>query len=603
MQLGEILLVKQIITAGELESALKIQQQTGGRLGDIIAANGFTNYLEIYRAVAEHYGLEFINLLESPPDKSLLNANDAKEYISRLFIPYKQDTEEKIIITIAELSAENKEFIEKKYGKNIKFAITSPNDIRKIVEKEFGKNFEVESRLALWNSNPELSARYIFSPRVQTIFYGFLAFCAIYLSISPEQFAEIFAYFCGVIYLASMLAKLFIFCASFFIRRKESYSTIPDTELPIYSIIVPMYKEKESVAKLIRHLNKLDYPKEKLDIKLVLEEGDSETLAEIKKQKPSGNFEIIRVPPSSLRTKPRACNYALSFVRGEFVTIFDADDEPEATHLKKAVYAFRNSPTNVACLQGRLAYYNSHDNLLTRCFSLEYNMLFNHLLYGLERLQIPIPLGGTSNHISVQKLKELGAWYAFNVTEDADLGVRIAALGLKTQMLDADTFEEAPNLLGVWLRQRSRWIKGYMQTYIVHMRHPVKLYKTIGARAFFGFQFFIGISSFSFITAPIMWAISLYWLANLGDTPLPYPLVAICNINLAVNFLSHWLMLAFCLKNERKIDAETIIALLLYPLYLLLHSIASYKALYQLIAKPHFWEKTTHGLAKFRIAG
>jgi cellulose synthase/poly-beta-1,6-N-acetylglucosamine synthase-like glycosyltransferase len=250
-------------------------------------------------------------------------------------------------------------------------------------------------------------------------------------------------------------------------------------------------------------------------------------------------------------------------------------------------------------LQARLNYYNRGDNLLTQFFCLEYAVLFDVMLPGLERTGVPIPLGGTSNHIDLKRLVALGEWDPYNVTEDADLGTRIAARGLRTMMLDSLTLEEAPVRVGAWIRQRSRWIKGYMQTWLVHMRDPVRLYQTLGARSFFGFQFFIGFSTFTFLSAPLVWGVALLWLLQAGDgSPLlPGWLMDLAMVNLILNIGSNWLFTFTCAVRPGVARGARQGALL-FPVYLVLHSIASYKALWQLVVRPHYWEKTTHGLCR-----
>ena len=413
--------------------------------------------------------------------------------------------------------------------------------------------------------------------------------------------------FCHIVYTATMLFKYRIFAngADPAIGRdwKKRLASLDEHTLPIYTILLPMYDEAASLPHLIEHMRALDYPASKLDIKIILEADDRNTMEAVLALNPPYYFDIICVPPNELRTKPRACNYALRFARGEYVTVFDADDEPEYMQLKKSVYAFRHLPKDVVCLQARLNYYNLGETRLTRLFSLEYKILFHYMLYGLERIGIPIPLGGTSNHISLARLKELGEWDPYNVTEDADLGTRIAALGFRTAMLDSFTREEATATSGTWIRQRSRWIKGYMQTWLVHMRHPVILYHMLGWKSFLGFQFFIGLSTFVFLSAPIVWTISIcWWIASLNDYSLiafPRWLAVLTWSNLAIHLISHWhFSLSAARLYSKKYVASITRAAWLYPLYLALHSIASYRALWQLIFKPHFWEKTSHGLAR-----
>ncbi len=248
--------------------------------------------------------------------------------------------------------------------------------------------------------------------------------------------------------------------------------------LPAYTILVPLYHEAQVLPGLVRALRGLDYPAHLLDIKLVLEADDAETIAAA--ESCGDGCEIIRVPSHGPRTKPKAANYALQFARGEYLVIYDAEDRPEADQLLKAVAAFRASPRSLACLQARLNFYNADHNWLTRMFALDYALWFDMLLPGLDRIGVPMPLGGTSNHFRTQVLRDIGGWDAYNVTEDADIGIRLAQLGYRVSMISFTTYEEAPVPLGPWLRQRSRWLKGYMQTWLVHMRHPLLLLRRAG---------------------------------------------------------------------------------------------------------------------------
>ncbi len=256
---------------------------------------------------------------------------------------------------------------------------------------------------------------------------------------------------------------------------------------------------------LAQSLRELDYPLGKLDIKLVLEASDHETIEVASTLGLEGVFEVIRVPPSHPQTKPKACNFALQFARGEFLVIYDAEDRPEPDQLRKVVATFRQSSPNTACLQCRLNYFNADENWLTRMFTLDYALWFDQMLPGLERLNVPIPLGGTSNHFKIDVLRELHAWDPFNVTEDADLGMRLTQKGYRVGVVDSTTFEEASCHAGNWIRQRSRWMKGYMQTFLVHTRRPLHLMRTTGPLGFLGFVFFIGGTVLSGLLNPVFW--------------------------------------------------------------------------------------------------
>ena len=206
-----------------------------------------------------------------------------------------------------------------------------------------------------------------------------------------------------------------------------------------------------------------NYPLEKLDIKLVLEPDDHVTREAIAKLQLGPPFEVLLAPDHGPRTKPKALNAALPFVRGTFVAVFDAEDQPEPDQLRLALEAFVANDERLACVQARLTIDNTADSWLTRLFTAEYAGLFDVFLPGLATWRLPLPLGGSSNHFRVSVLREVGAWDPYNVTEDADLGMRLARFGYRTAVIPSTTYEEAPARLGPWLRQRTRWFKGWMR--------------------------------------------------------------------------------------------------------------------------------------------
>ncbi len=287
---------------------------------------------------------------------------------------------------------------------------------------------------------------------------------------------------CGF-YGAVILFRLFSVTVAIFgsgehrVDRAE-VDSLNEAELPIYTILVPMYKEPEVAQKIARTVTHLNYPIDKLDVKLLLEEDDPETrakIAEVIDSLPKCVEVIIcpKVPKGQPKTKPRACNWGLDQARGKYLVVFDAEDQPEADQLKKAVIVFRRLEAkrgHVACLQAKLNYFNARQNALTRFFTLEYTNWFDLFLPGLHAVRTPIPLGGTSNHFKTDVLKQLGGWDPFNVTEDCDLGMRMARKKYATEVLDSTTWEEANSQVMNWIKQRSRWIKGYYQTHLVHTR-------------------------------------------------------------------------------------------------------------------------------------
>ncbi len=371
--------------------------------------------------------------------------------------------------------------------------------------------------------------------------------------------------------------------------------------LPVYSILVPMMHEPESVEGLVRALDALDYPADRRDVQLLLEEDDTETRAVAERMTLPEGFRITRIPPSHPRTKPKACNLGLARARGEFLVIYDAEDRPERDQLRKAVAAFRRVPDDVACLQCRLNFYNPRQNLLTRWFTAEYSAWFDLCLPGLAALRAVIPLGGTSNHFRTDVLRRLCGWDAYNVTEDCDLGVRLHRTGWSTRMLEATTWEEACSSLPYWIRQRTRWLKGYLQTYLVHMRRPLRLLRDLGPAGFFHFQTLIGGVVLTLLINPLFWALALLWMvyrtAALAELfpGMVFVLGALCLF--AGNFVFVYIGAIAC---YRRGYFDLLRTALLAPFYWVLMSVSAWRAFLQFFANPFHWEKTRHGLASSR---
>jgi glycosyltransferase involved in cell wall biosynthesis len=254
-----------------------------------------------------------------------------------------------------------------------------------------------------------------------------------------------------------------------------------DKELPVYTIIVALYREGRVVRELVRALDAIDYPRAKLDIKLVVERRDAETLTAIAAMRLPSRYDVIVAPPGEPSTKPRALNVALSAARGDLIVVYDAEDEPDPNQLRLAAARFAAKP-QIDALQARLTIHNAADFWLSELFAIEYAVLFDFVNPGLAALDLPIALGGSSNHFRAGTLRRVGGWDAWNVTEDADLGLRLARFGARVGALGSDTSEEAPNDLPNWFRQRVRWQKGWMQTLIVHSRHPIRFGRELGGR-------------------------------------------------------------------------------------------------------------------------
>ncbi len=238
---------------------------------------------------------------------------------------------------------------------------------------------------------------------------------------------------------------------------------LADDVLPSYSILVPLYEEAEIVPDLIAALQALDYPRDKLDIQLIVESADPKTYAAVFEAELADHMRVNVVATSPPQTKPHALNHALKSARGEIVVVYDAEDMPDTYQLRQAA-AILATNERVGCVQSCLNIYNPRESFLTRQFTIEYTALFDCLLPTLRRLGFPVPLGGTSNHFPRHVLNEVGGWDAYNVTEDADLGICLARANYHVEILRSTTWEEAPATFAIWLRQRTRWLKGWIQT-------------------------------------------------------------------------------------------------------------------------------------------
>jgi glycosyltransferase XagB len=383
---------------------------------------------------------------------------------------------------------------------------------------------------------------------------------------------------------------------SMIVVSDEEARAVPDADLPIYTVLVPAYKEPEVIAELTAAIARFEYPARKLDVKLLLEDDDADTIAAaVGAQK--GDFQIVRVPVSEPRTKPKALNFGLQLARGSLVTVYDAEDHPDPLQLRRAAIALERGPDDLACVQARLAYHNVNQNIITRWFTLEYATWFTQFLPGLVARDAPVPLGGTSNHFKKSVLDEVGAWDPFNVTEDADLGMRLHRRGYRTGVLDSVTLEEANSDFINWVKQRSRWYKGYIQTWAVHLRHPVRLYRELGPKGFAEFNLFVGGTPLIALLNPIFWTLALFWLVAepaFVQSIFPrfvYYLALVCWLvgNFALVFMN--VLMAHQLRHTGLHRAAA-----LTPLYWVMMSLAAVKAAVQFVFQPSSWEKTVHGL-------
>ncbi|MHA1129101.1 MAG: glycosyltransferase family 2 protein [Alphaproteobacteria bacterium] len=365
---------------------------------------------------------------------------------------------------------------------------------------------------------------------------------------------------------------------------------------PKVTILVPLFHEDTVLPRLIETLSNLDYPRESFEVKFLLEEVDNLTTAAIKKINLPDFIECLTIPKDWLQTKPKAMNYALPFCDGEIIGIYDAEDRPEPDQILKVVDHFMVAPADVACVQGYLDFYNSRHNWLARCFTMEYATWFRVILKGIQRLRIPIPLGGTTVFFRRDILEKIGGWDAHNVTEDADLGMRLARFGYRCEMVNTTTWEEANARPLPWVRQRSRWLKGYAITWATHMRNPLKLWRDLGFISFIGFQiiFLGGLSAF--LAGPIFWALwlSCFSLPIIPISALPAGLWELFAATLIVGQVTMFTVMLLAIGNSKR--KHLLPYFLALPFYWPLGTFAAYKAIAELFYAPFYWDKTAHGV-------
>jgi cellulose synthase/poly-beta-1,6-N-acetylglucosamine synthase-like glycosyltransferase len=454
----------------------------------------------------------------------------------------------------------------------------------------------------LRNSNPSASAATTFLPWQRNTLLTLTAAAVAGLVFATRVAVVVLCLIVTLLYLWTLLDRLVVFYrgldadAILTVSDQEARS-IPDDELPVYTVLVPAYHEPEVVSQLMTSMAALDYPPAKLDVLLLLEADDEITIAAAERAGISGSIRVVLVPAADPRTKPKACNYGLLLAHGDLTTIYDAEDHPEPLQLRRVVAALRRLPANVACVQAKLAFHNGRQNLLTAWFTTEYGLWFGYLLPGLMRTHSPIPLGGTSNHIRTSVLRELGAWDPFNVTEDADLGMRIAIAGYTTAVLDSTTVEEANSDPINWIRQRSRWYKGYLQTWLVHTRHPVRTWRSLGTVQFMRMNLILAGTPLTACLNLVFWFATLAWIFGqpqvVADAfpPFTYYIALICLLFGNASTL-------FCnlIGARASGNSNLLLACLTVPLYWVLMGVAATKGCWQLIRNPAYWEKTFHGL-------
>ena len=393
----------------------------------------------------------------------------------------------------------------------------------------------------------------------------------------------------GVVFVAATLFKLLMAVMSGSSPVTAAPRRLSDDELPSYTVLVPAYQEEAVIGETVRCIANLDYPKDRLEVLVLVERRDEATVRAVRAVDPPDYVRIVELPPGLPQTKPRSCNLGLMLARGDLLVIFDAEDRPERDQLRKAASRFAAGGPELACVQARLNFYNARRNLLTRMFALEFAYWFDLMLVGLDRLGLPIPLGGTSNHLRTSVLRDIGGWDAWNVTEDADIGIRLAASGKRVEVVESTTWEECPSHTWAWTRQRTRWLKGYLVTLLVHTRSPVGAARRFGAAGMVTLVALVGGTPVSAMLWPLAFVLPFAGAVPVLGRSTVLSAYVTAGAMWGVVGLS---ALATMVAGRRRGFGWGLAALL--PGYLLMHSVAAWRGVRQLGREPFTWEKTSH---------
>jgi cellulose synthase/poly-beta-1,6-N-acetylglucosamine synthase-like glycosyltransferase len=595
--LGDLLVRSGALAPAQLEDALVLQRDQDALLGRILLVGGHISREALTEALSEQSRLGRIDLETAQPDAELLSGADPRRCLELEAIPCRNRFGRRMIAISNPANGPEALRLFGVEGERIGLGIAHSDAIRQAIARHFGPRMAHEAE----QTCPDvLSCRSLVSNG-----FGWrkrLTLAAVVAAIACAP-ALAFQIALGWVLLASMLTmglRLVAIVAYFRAGGRPALPAVPrlvdSRRLPSVSIIVPLKDEVAVASQLLRALGRMEYPEPLLDIKLVLEAGDRATRAAIESAGLPPTVEVLTVPPATIRTKPRAMNYALAFCRGEIVGVYDAEDVPDPGQIRAIVQHLMDAPPEVACVQGHLDFYNAERNWLSRCFTIEYAVWFRVLLLGVQRLGIPIPLGGTTVFFRRRALEAVGAWDAHNVTEDADLGMRLARFGYRCEVIATTTAEEANSTsIAAWIRQRSRWLKGYAITWGTHMRDPRALLRDLGPRGFVGFQILFLGGMTSYLAVPIFW---LLWTWSLGlDLPLwqqlapgvaPGPFVLMFAAQ-GVMLLTAWIALAATGRRRMMAWIPTL------PVYWMFGAIAAYRAIAEIFYAPFLWHKTRHG--------
>lgn len=590
--MGRFMMEEAQVSARDMLRAMGMAQRTGADLEEVVVADGLAPRSAALDALAIEHAAPVVSRAGQPPDPTLAGLLEPEFCLTHRLLPWRREGTSLLIATSQpERFRTLKSALSQHLGA-VRMALAQDAEIEALIAERHGPEMALaaENWLPFYDSCRDIVRM---TPRRLALTLLGAGSTVAVLAWRPEVILL------GLILLAlaslvlAQLVKALSFVAG--LVSQPIPDPRPPRHYPLVSLLVPLRDETDIAGTLVKRLSDLRYPKAKLEALLVLEAGDEATQTALACTVLPPWMRVIEVPPGSVTTKPRALNYALRFAKGTIIGIYDAEDAPAPDQIDRIVARFETAPPEVGCLQGMLDFYNSQDNWVSRCFAIEYASWFRILLPGLARLGFAIPLGGTSVFFRRAALDQVRGWDSHNVTEDADLGVRLARHGYRTEIVATVTKEEANHHVWPWIRQRSRWLKGYMMTYLVHMRSPARLWQQLGPWKFLGVQLVFLTAILQFTLAPVLWS---FWLIQFG---LPHafatwsaPALMQATVGLFLTSELVALLVGFAAVNRTRAPGLMIwvpCMMIYYPLGVF----AAYKALWEVLFRPYFWDKTRHG--------
>lgn len=600
LPLGRVMVNAGVISQNDLVHALGLQRHIDAPLGEILISEGLATPEDVLAMVSRQYNIPLADLTADPPDPALSPMLPSALCLAHRCVPWLKIGDALLVGTTHPSDFDRLRACMGERGRRMLPVLVQEQQIRKHIGLLYGAELaqKAATRVPAAESCRSWDPT---SPVRKPVALALLAGLGGVVVLAPAWTLTIGILFASLTLAMSTALKLAAFVAQITRMTRGTPNTSHHNReafpLPKVSVLVPLLNENEIAGKLIQRLTRLTYPKSLLEVVLVLEEGDTVTRDTIARTEMPVWISVIEVPSANnLTTKPRALNYALDFCRGSIIGVWDAEDAPEPDQIEKIVTRFQDAPANVACLQGVLDYYNAKTNWISRCFAIEYATWWRVILPGVARLGLVIPLGGTTLFFKRNILEKLCGWDAHNVTEDADLGIRLARHGYITELIPTVTFEEANCRAWPWVKQRSRWLKGFLITWLVHMRAPRALLRDLGLVRFLGVQALLLATFAQFAFAPLLWS---FWLIPLGfDHPVTLTLGAHIATALTWFFISSEVIgLAISLVAVSRREHRHLMAYVFtLPLYFPMAALSSYKALKEMVVEPFYWDKTQHGI-------